>query len=267
MFKNIFFSFKSYKTFVKFTFDIIKNTFLNKLSRLKKTNILLKYTSTVLLILIVASGLWNSESFYSSTAIAYYGFCIIVFLFTIISIFPITNSKQPVFKTPILIFGFWCLYVLSNYLTHRATIIFTIYSFVLYFLLLRATALFSIPNFKFKLFFIGIVGIATIESLYCILQFLRLLKSENKFYAVTGSWNNPNVTAIFLALTVPVFLYLFTTRYKKIIVTGFLSLLVALLLLKCRTAFIGIILSVIVFYSLKYQLIDWIKNKKKQYYS
>ncbi len=215
-----------------------------------------------MLLAIIAVTLLNTEYFYFSTAIAYYGFCITVFVFTITSFFPLANKTQPTLKIPILILGLWCLYVLSNYLTHKATLVFTIYSFALYFLLLRATALFSTPNFKFRPFFIGIAGIATIESLYCILQFLGIFKSENKFYTVTGSWNNPNVTAIFLALTVPVFLYLVKTQYKKIILTAFLSLLVALLLLKCRTAFIGIILSLIVFYSLEYRLIDWIKNKK-----
>lgn len=217
-----------------------------------------------LLFIIIALTLLNTGYFYMPTAIAYYGFCIAVFLFTITSIFPLTNNRQPGFKTPILIFGLWCLYVLFNYMTNRASLVFTIYSFALYFLLLSATSLFNNPNFKCKTLFIGIVGIATIESAYCILQFLGVFKTENKFYPVTGSWNNPNVTAIFLALAVPVFLYLFRTRYKKIILTGFLSLLIALLLLKCRAAFIGIILSVIIFYSLEYQFINWIKNKKNR---
>lgn len=149
-----------------------------------------------------------------------------------------------------------------NYSAQRATLVFTIYSIVLYFLLLSATALFSIPNFKFKQFFLGIAGISTIESLYCILQFLGVCKGENKLIAVTGSWNNPNVTAIFLSLTVPIFLYLFKEKYKKAVLFGFSSLLIALILLKCRAAFIGTVLSVIIFYTLEYQFINWIKNKK-----
>lgn len=130
------------------------------------------------------------------------------------------------------------------------------------FLLIRAMAIFKSPGFKFRPFLAGVAGIATIESLICILQFFGLSKSENKFFTVTGSWNNPNVTAIFLALTVPVFLHLFQTRYRKLIVASFLSILTTMLLLKCRTAFIGTILSVLVFYSLEYKLTDWIKNKK-----
>jgi len=38
--------------------------------------------------------------------------------------------------------------------------------------------------------------------------------------------------------------------------------LIALLLLKCRAAFIGTIISVVIFYGLEYNLISWIKNNK-----
>lgn len=161
-------------------------------------------------------------------------------------------------------FGLWCLYVVIHYFSHSTTLVFTIYSVTLFLLLLRATTLFSSPNFKFKLFFIGIAGIASLESLYCISQFLGFFTSESKSFAVTGSWNNPNVTAIFLALTIPVFLYLFREQYKKIVWIGFISVLVAVLLLKCRAAFIGSILSLIVFYGLEHHFMAWVKNKKNR---
>lgn len=176
--------------------------------------------------------------------------------------FYLAENKIITLKTPILLFGLWCLYVLVHYFTNTGTLVFTIYSVTLFLLLLKATALFSTPNFKFKLFFTGIAGIATMESMYCIAQFFGLFKSQNKLFAVTGSWNNPNVTAIFLALTVPVFLYLFQGKYKKIVLTGFLFLLIALLLLKCRAAFIGTAVSAVVFYGLEFQFINWIRNKK-----
>lgn len=228
-----------------------------------KTTILLSDLSRILLVIIIIAGLVNTDCFYSSTSAAYYGFCITALLFVITPChFHATNNKTVTLKTPLLLFGLWCLYVLVHYFTNTGTLVFTIYSVALFFLLLKSTTLFSTPNFKFNLFFISIAGIATVESLYCIAQFLGWFKSQSKFFAVTGSWNNPNVTAIFLALTVPVFLFLFQGKYKKIVLTGFLSLLIALLLLKCRAAFIGTVLSIIVFYGLEYQFINWSKNKK-----
>jgi O-antigen ligase len=232
---------------------------------LKSQNPFLELILTTLLLLVIASGLINSEYFYSSTTIAYYGFCITALVFTITPPhFYITENKLITPKTPILLFGLWCLYVLAHYFTQTGTLSFTIYSVTLFLLLFKATALFSIPNFKFKLFFIGIAIIATIESVYCITQYFGWFSSQSKLFAVTGSWNNPNVTAIFLALTVPVFLYLFQGKYKKIVFSAFLSLLIALLLLKCRAAFIGTALSFIVYYGLEYQLTNWIRNKKNR---
>jgi len=163
---------------------------------------------------------------------------------------------------PVLLLGLWCLYILFGYFAGKATQIFTIYSIALYFLLLGSTVLFSDPEFKFSSFFIGITIIASFESLYCLMQYLGFSESRSIYYKVTGSWNNPNVTAIFLALTVPFFLYLLRHKYKKIMLVGLVLLLAALLLLKCRTAFIGTVLSMIVYYSLEYQFTDWAKNKK-----
>lgn len=230
-----------------------------------KTTILLSNLSRILLVIIIIAGLVNTEYFYSSTSAAYYGFCVTALLFVItLYHFHATNNRTGVLKTPLLLFGLWCLYVQVHYFTNTAALVFTIYSVVLFFLLLKATTLFSTPNFKFKLFFINIAVIASVESVYCITQFLGGFKSQSKLFAVTGSWNNPNVSAIFLALTVPVFLLLFQGKYKKIILTGFLSILISLLLLKCRAAFIGTVLSIIVFYGLEYQFINWVKNKKNR---
>jgi O-antigen polymerase len=69
---------------------------------------------------------------------------------------------------------------------------------------------------------------------------------------------------MFLALTAPIFLFLLQSKYKKLYLTGFLTVLIALLLLKCRAAFIGAMASVIVFYGLEYNLIGWLKNKKNK---
>jgi tetratricopeptide (TPR) repeat protein len=41
-------------------------------------------------------------------------------------------------------------------------------------------------------------------------------------------------------------------------------MLIALLMLKCRAAFIGVVISTIVFYSLEYNFMNWVKNKKNK---
>ncbi|MDR7211872.1 O-antigen ligase family protein [Flavobacterium piscis] len=120
------------------------------------------------------------------------------------------------------------------------------------------------PEFKFGVFFYGIILLSIIESLYCILQSLGVFKSHSLLFLVTGSYNNPNVTAIFLALTTPAFLYFFRKKYKWLIRISFFILVIALFLLKCRAAFIGTIVSVVVFYSLEYNMASWIKKNKNK---
>ena len=223
----------------------------------------LDYTSIILLLLAITLGLITTDFFYDSTRFAYYGFCITTFLFVILSSFVYVRSyKAILFKTPIVFFGLWCCYIFFQYLNHSVVLLFAIYFFALYFLLIGTTVLFSLSGFKFKIIFYGIIILSTIESLYCILQFLGVCKSHSQLFSVTGSYNNPNVTAIFLALTTPVFLYFFREKHKWLIRISFLTLLTALLLLKCRAAFIGTIISVVIFYGLEYNLISWIKNNK-----
>ena len=236
-----------------------------KLPKLKLPNPFLKSLLTVLLLLVIAVGLINTETFYSQSAFAYYGFCTITLIFVIIfSFFNSTKNNNFILKTPLLLFGLWCCYVLFHYFTNTSTLVFTIYCVALYFLLLKVTLFFSTPKFNFTLFLICIAIIASIESIYCIGQFLGFFKTQNELFLVTGSWNNPNVIAIFLALTTPIFLFLFQSRFRKIALTGFTTLLIALILLKCRAAFIGTILSVIVFYGLEYNFIGWVKDKKNK---
>jgi len=176
----------------------------------------------------------------------------------------IADNKSFILKKSQLLFGLWWIYVIIQFLDHKATTIFAIYSTVLFLVLLKITALFTSPNFNFKLLFIGIAAIATTESVYCLAQFFGLFQSHNEQFTVTGSWTNPNVIAIFLALTVPVFLFLFRFKYKKIVVVAFFTVVIAILLLKCRAAIIGTVLSLIVFYSLEYNFISWATNVRNR---
>lgn len=225
----------------------------------------LDWIPVTLLLLAIAIGLITTDFFYDPTSFAYYGFYITTFLFVIISSFLCLRShKSTLFKTPIVFFGLWCCYIFFQCLNHSAIPLFAIYFFALFFLLINTTTLFSLPGFNLSIFFYGIIILSTVESLYCFLQLLGICKSHNELFRVTGSYNNPNVTAIFLALTTPVFLYFFGKKFKWLIRISFVILLITLLLLKCRAAFIGTIISVVFFYGMEYNLFSWIKNNKSK---
>ncbi|TDD98554.1 O-antigen ligase family protein [Flavobacterium cellulosilyticum] len=228
-------------------------------------NVVSEYIHVIALLIVIVAGLINTEYFYNPTATAYYGFCISVLFFVIVSTSLYLTKKSVVtIKAPLFSFGIWCLYILWHYFTNTGTLVFTIYSVALYFLILKATTLFSTPTFNFKLFFGSIGGIAFLESIYCITQYFGWFKSQNELFDVTGSCINPNTTAMFLALTIPVFLFLFQGKYKKLFFIGFITILIALFLLKCRAAYIGATICLIVFYGLEHNFISWLKNKKNK---
>jgi hypothetical protein len=149
---------------------------------------LLEFLNIGFLLIIISIGLFNADFFYSPTAFAYYGFCIVVLFFTIFTFTFSVKSKPNFLKIPQLLFCFWCLYILVLYITNSSTLVFTIYSLLLCFLLIKASSIFSVSNFDFNILFIVIAGIASVESFYCIGQFLGWFKSQNELFRVTGSW-------------------------------------------------------------------------------
>lgn len=84
-----------------------------------------------------------------------------------------------------------------------------------------------------------IVLIAIIESIIVIFQWLGLLSSMNDLFTCTGTWINPNVTAMFLALCFFSQKNLMKKRLAKAVFVIQLSvILLAIILLQCRTAYI-----------------------------
>ena len=156
------------------------------------------------------------------------------------------------------------MYLLGHYLNGTATTLFFIYIVVQFLFLQSTVKLFSKQNVNFNRVLYAIVIITSIESLYCLGQYFGVFKSQNEFFVVTGSCINPNVIAQFLAITIPVFLYLLRSQYKKMILISLSIVLIALFLLKCRSAYIATIVEVLIYYCLKYDFIKWIRNPKNK---
>ncbi len=98
-----------------------------------------------------------------------------------------------------------------------------------------------------------IVLVALFEIIFCLFQSMGFFSTLNTSFSVTGTTLNPNITAIFLAMSSPAIFYKLynTAKPKKQIYYVLLLLLLAiLLLLKCRTAVIG-------FFVISFLLIEW----------
>lgn len=88
------------------------------------------------------------------------------------------------------------------------------------------------------LIFNGICFLGCAEAILVILQYLHVVPSKNPLFATTGSWINPNVTALFLAMSLYSFIKAPINRNKKIFLTALALVLLAIVLLKCRTAYV-----------------------------
>ncbi|NRS87711.1 O-antigen ligase [Flavobacterium sp. 7E] len=220
---------------------------------------------SLILLLVIFAGLLNNDYFYQTTSIAYYGFCISSVAFVIVTQSRFNQNKNFEITKPFLYFFIWCLYILFHYQFLGGSSGIVIYYTIHFLFICSASELFRIKYLSYKILINGVIGFATLESLYCISQYFGWLNSLNSFFKVTGSWNNPNVTGIFLALTTPFFYYSFSKKLKKFYFICFITLLIALYLLKCRTAFIGILVTAIVYFVLEYDLINWNKIKKNRF--
>lgn len=96
----------------------------------------------------------------------------------------------------------------------------------------------------------AVTWLAFLETLVCILQFFQLIRPYGNMFPVYGSLANPNLNAMFLAMTLPFVLYSSNrsqSGFKFMARITIPLILVSLLLLRCRTAFIGSTFGVIYF--------------------
>lgn len=110
-----------------------------------------------------------------------------------------------------------------------------------------------------------ITGIILIQVLVSVFQKISIIPSLNNFFPVTGTMVNPNFTAMYLALGLPMVLYGFL-KYKErqIFYILFLFLiLISFVLLECRTATIAVIISTLYILNVKYSLIQKVNSKNK----
>jgi O-antigen polymerase len=102
--------------------------------------------------------------------------------------------------------------------------------------------------------FLAILAVAIIQAGICLLQLSGIMATENDFFTVTGTWLNPNIAAMYIALALPVVLYhvLCNASKRKLYIPLLLLMLLALVLLKSRTALLGAILMMLIMVQWRY---------------
>lgn len=241
-----------------------------------------QYTSSIkgniilcLLSLSIIFSLINSNIFLNKTLSAYYYYLICASITIVVlgatgllnnKIY--SNSKVRV-TLPLVLFCIWLIYVTSiglfndNWNTRYTYLLVNVFLFIS----LHQYSNYLVLIFK-KLSWI-ITLIALIESFICIGQYLGSIESSNSYIATTGSWGNPNVTAMFITMVFPTCIGLLFSEKKtlaKIAVTTIIAfLLFALAVLKCRTAFIGLLASSTIILNHELKLFQIFLKKSKSF--
>jgi O-antigen polymerase len=225
------------------------------------TSIVKPYTWPIVFLLPLAAGLLNAGLFGDPTLAAYFGYTFfagcVALIFVIRAAIPVAASSGSgslahsrdsrdsrglfsiAIQPPVLVLFALALFIfLHGSITHTVNL--THYYWVanaVWFWTARRMGDTG-DNRGITFLYKGVSLLALLESLIVFSQALSILPSKNPFYTCTGSWGNPNVTAMFLSLALYSALEGMrsegTRKPMPWLIPGLI--LLATVLLQCRTA-------------------------------
>ena len=217
----------------------------------------------LLSILLISCSLVTTQIFNSSGVFNYYTVTIlssIIFvLYILFKLFKFESSMSVNIPFAFFVFMVWVFNLFFNYQEYNNYINYRIALSLLFLM-----SYFLLRNQNVKSFYLAVIAISLIESVWCFLQSLGFVGSESDFFTITGSQSNPNITAMFLAVSLPaVFYFIFKSKYKVRLFCIFLAfvLFFAIILLKCRTAIIGSVISFCVYVCFYYDVFRRFQKK------
>ncbi len=142
----------------------------------------------------------------------------------------------------------WVVVTWGIYLLFHANFVSVAEDYRLTYLLLTLSLFLSLPYLlrvgllRWGTIVHGILLMGAVQLLWMTLQAVGIVSSVNEFFVVTGTNENPNATAMLLAAVLP-FAVMVTRRCRHHICYAIFSLvcLVFLLVLQCRSAFLGLL--------------------------
>ena len=228
--------------------------------------------------LLIAGSLININTFGPPTLSAYLFYTTLGSLLAVIAGIGLIRNKQPFQISnplPIIVLTLLVVYYVFNGLVNGNGGINLRHYIILSDAVLLISFCALLSKGQINLLAISkIITITTIiESLICILHQFGIILSLDALFKVTGSNENPNVTAMFLTMAVPsMLLVLFrpsgssnpimvSNPYRILSATSIILCLIALTLLQCLTAFIGATVCVTLILNHQYQLLHKLQTK------
>lgn len=93
----------------------------------------------------------------------------------------------------------------------------------------------------------GLIVMVVIHLVYVFGQLFGVIESYNAYFSVTGCNDNPSVTAICLTGCMPLITYnIFTKKHRALFGIIFILTFIAIILLHCRTAYVGLVIELFV---------------------
>lgn len=184
---------------------------------------------------ILGTCLLNSPLFGNISLIAYFGFCIVTLIALSVCSRDLLNIPAPV-KVFLVLAAYIYLHGVFNQ-NVNLTLYYWLSAAALLLLAMQSGKV-QTSSKKIRLHQVIIV-IALIESMVVILQWLRIVPSMNEQFRCTGTWANPNVTAMFIALSLWSQKEFIKHHTNRILIVAQLSvILLSICFLQCRTAYI-----------------------------
>jgi Lipid A core - O-antigen ligase and related enzymes len=175
-------------------------------------------------------------------------YCLHLFALVIIVLlfFGLLFQEKKMVSTPsvqLIILSLWGMYIAINTVFRDVNeAYFTTY--LLTFFLVGISLYYFVKNdfIRPSFLYLPLALIGVTESMVTLLQYLHFIESHSSFFAVTGTSDNPNITAMAITLSIPACIEI-TRQLKKplrYITLLFWGIIVAaLLMLQCRSALLG----------------------------
>jgi O-antigen polymerase len=211
------------------------------------------FTNAISLTLVALIGLTllNSNVFGSSSLFPYFLYCFFSGCLTIFVCFKVLLNKEinkiRVNLPALLFIGFCSLIWIHGYVSNRLVLPHHYWvSNALFFASCFVWFCFNEVKATSNWICLGVVTLAMFETTIVVLQTLGVIETNNYYFLATGTWNNPNVIAIFLSLSLYA-LYL-QTLFKAKLFINIISICIcaAIVLLFCRTAYL-VAITILVF--------------------
>lgn len=219
----------------------------------------------ILLYLVGCMMLVNTNLFYYASMTQYFAFCTASIIFWGMGMYQKVKGKEWHCSTHVeLLFFVWVVYVVSRsffgkneeYNLHYLFALWMFYQGTVW--LIRRKRI-SVANVSTLL-----ILLSSCEAIVCLLQWMGITESQSALFTVTGTWESPNVTAMFMTLGFPFVLGKILYTHKRYYQWGYsavmILLIIALLLINCRTAYISAFLSTLILCSKHFQWNTWLRR-------